>query len=136
MIEAQTSLLSIFIIVSTSSNIMHRFWEIEEMVRLLASDLGIRCKASASAVALACCSKRLSDIVLDPLWEEIEGLSRLTRCLPPQTWEVRSDEFVRTFVQLTSGGLISLTGILALPLRPRMGPIFELRSQDSHILRA
>lgn len=75
--------------------IMHRFWVIEEMVRLLASDLIKRCKASASAVALACCSKLLSDVVLDSVWEELRGLSRLMRCLPPGSWEIRDGEFVR-----------------------------------------
>ena len=75
---------------------MHRFWEIDEMVYLLASDLKKRCKAPASAVALACCSKRLSDIVLGPLWEELLGLERLVRCLPPDTWEILDHEIVRT----------------------------------------
>jgi len=71
------------------------------MVRLLASDLK-HCEASASALALACCSKRLGDIVLDSLWEQVDGLVRLMRCLPPETWELREVEgtsyceFVRT----------------------------------------
>ena len=77
---------------------MHRFWEIEEMVRLVASDLEERCNASATVLALACCSKRLSDIVLDSLWEEPDDLTRLMRCLPPETWEIHDEEFVRTWV--------------------------------------
>jgi len=87
---------------------MHQFWEIDEMVCLLASDLEKRCKASASAVALACCSKRLSDIVLGCIWEELVGLERLVSCLPPDTWEIRDCELVRTawvhphFGELTS----------------------------------
>ena len=75
---------------------MHQFWKIDEMVRLLASDLKKRCKASASVLALACCSKRLSDVVLDALWEELNGLIWLMMCLPPETWEIRNGEFVRT----------------------------------------
>ena len=64
------------------------------MVRLLATDLEKQCEASA--VALACCSKRLADIALDSVWEEVRGLRRLMRCLPPDTWEIRRREFVRT----------------------------------------
>ena len=74
---------------------MHRFWEIDEMVRMVASDLENHYEASASTLALACCSKRLSDIVLDILWEWLEGLSWLMRCLPRKTWETRNGNFVR-----------------------------------------
>lgn len=56
---------------------MRRFWEIDEMVRLLSADLKKRCAASASTVALARCSRRLGDVVLDSLWEELRGLTRL-----------------------------------------------------------
>ena len=74
---------------------MHRFWEIDELVRTLATDLKQR-NASASAIALACCSERLGDIVLDPLWEQLDDLRRLMQCLPPDTWELREGTFVRT----------------------------------------
>ena len=73
---------------------MHWFWEIDEMVCLLVTILKIRHRALASAIALACCSKRLADTVLEPLWEEIRGLHWLMRCLPPDTWEMRDREFV------------------------------------------
>ena len=76
--------------------IMHRFWEIDEMVRLLATILKNQYTASASAVALACCSKRLEVIVLDPVWEELRGLDFLMRCLPPDTWKMQDREFVST----------------------------------------
>ena len=76
--------------------IMHRFWEINEMVRLLATILNKQYDASASAVALACCSKRLEDIVLDSVWEKLIGLEHLMRCLPTDTWEIHDDEFVST----------------------------------------
>ena len=66
------------------------------MVRLLATDLKKRHGASASAVALACCSRRLADIALDSLWEELNSLSRLMQCLPPDTWKMYDDEFVST----------------------------------------
>ena len=75
---------------------MHQFWRIDELVRVVASDLEKRCGASASALALACCSKQLSDIVLDSIWEALEGLGRLMRCLPQESWEIRDDEFVRS----------------------------------------
>jgi len=76
--------------------IMHRFWKINEMVRFLAADLKGDYTTSTSAVTLACCSKRLEDIVLDSLWEHLADLRRLMRCLPPDTWEIHNGEFVRT----------------------------------------
>ena len=75
---------------------MHRFWEIDEMVRPVAAHLGRQHGASASAVALACCSNRLADIVLDSLWEELRCLSRLMQYLPSDTWEIDNHEFVST----------------------------------------
>ena len=75
---------------------MHRFWEINELVRELVVDLERRCKASASSIALACCSKQLGDVVLDYLWEDLTNLSWLMQCLPPDTWERRNGEFVST----------------------------------------
>ena len=75
---------------------MHQFWEIDELVRLVATALEKHYTASASAVALARCSKRLGDIVLDSLWEQLTGLGLLLKCLPSDTWEVRDDEFVST----------------------------------------
>ena len=109
---------------------MHRFWEIEEMVRLLASDLEKRCEAPSSAIALACCSKRLSGIVLDSLWEVLpDGLRSLMECLPPETWEIRNDEFVRTtLVRSHFRGLTQSTGLLTLPLYRGVGPVLELCS--------
>lgn len=74
---------------------MHRFWEIDELVRTLATELKWRA-TFPSAIALACCSKRLGDIVLDPLWEKLDGLCRLMRCLPPDTWELRDRTLVST----------------------------------------
>ena len=88
---------------------MHQFWEIYEMVRLLATILEKQCKASGSAVALACCSKRLGDIVLDSVWEELGDLGRLMRCLPPDTWEMRHGKFVST----TCSSLLALRAYLS-----------------------
>ena len=73
---------------------MHRFWEIDEMVRLLATILEQQYEAFASAVALACCSRGLEDIVLDTLWEKLIGLNWLMQCLPADTWEIHDHEFV------------------------------------------
>jgi len=97
--------------------IMHRFWETDDMVRLLTTDLEERCAASASAVALACCSKRLSDIVLDTLWEQLRGLCQLMRCFPPDAWEICNGKFVRTTcsIPLALEAHWSI-GLLTLPL--------------------
>ena len=98
--------------------IMHRFWEIDEMLRLLAMYLDKQHGASASAVALACCSKRLGDVVLDSLWEELRCLSQLMQCLPPDTWEIYDGEFVSTARSdtLALGAYLS-TDLHALPHR-------------------
>ncbi|KAF9646237.1 hypothetical protein BDM02DRAFT_276133 [Thelephora ganbajun] len=82
---------------------MHRFWEIDEMVRLLVTNLPVtnfgkrkrfrRLRTSATAVALACCSKQLSAIVLDSLWEDVFDLNQLLKCFPPNSWEMRDGEF-------------------------------------------
>jgi hypothetical protein len=99
------------------------------MVRLVATALEKHYTASASAVALARCSKRLGDIVLDSLWEQRTGLGVLLKCLPSDTWEVRDDEFVST----PCSGSLDLRayrsiGFPALPLRPGMDPVHELCS--------
>ena len=80
---------------------MHRVWEIDEIVRLIVSHLK---RHKQGAVALACCSRSLSDIVLDSLWEHLVGLSRLLKCLPRDTWTTRDFDFVR----------IIFSGLLAL----------------------
>ena len=99
---------------------MHQFWQIDELVRMLASNLKKRCGASASALALACCSKQLSDIVLDSLWEELEGLGRLMKCLPSETWEIRDDGFVRmtwVYSHLSGSSLVNRFSYVVPPLR-------------------
>lgn len=96
---------------------MHQFWETDKMIRLVTSDLKGRCRALASVVALACCSKRLSDIALDAVWEELEDQGQLMTCLPSDTWEIRNDEFVRTtWVYYHFRGAHKSTGFLTLSL--------------------
>ena len=99
------------------------------MVRLLAKDLEKRCGASASAVALACCSRQLADIVLDSVWEEVRGLVRLMQCLSPDTWEIRDCEFV----SIARPGPLVLVAYWSIdfhtpPLYQGMDPILELCS--------
>jgi len=96
---------------------MHRFWQIDEMIRVVASDLNERCWAYGPALALACCSKQLSDIVLDSLWEELICLRYPMRCLPQESWEIRENEFVRTACSSSfAGGHLKPAGLLTLPL--------------------
>jgi len=72
---------------------MHRFWEVDEMIRLLATHLVALDKPSVAA--LACSSKLLEEAALDPLWERLDkGPRPLMRCLPQDTWEIRDSEFV------------------------------------------
>jgi len=105
---------------------MHRFWEIDELVRTLATDLKWR-NTYGSAIALACCSKRLGDIVLDSLWEHLNLLGRLMRCLPPETWEIRDQTFVSTadFGPFVLGAYWSIV-FFALPHHQGMDPILNL----------
>ena len=113
-----TSITSLLIL----RTIMHRFWQIDELVRMVASDLENRCGASTSVLALACCSKRLSDIVLDILWESLEGLGFLMECLPPETWEIDDGEFVRitwVYSHLSASSPVNRCSYIAP--RPRNG---------------
>jgi len=109
---------------------MHHFWEIDELVRGLAADLKRR-NAFASAIALACCSKRLGDNVLDSVWEQLNGLGQLMRCLPPDTWELRDQTGVfvstaRPIPILALGAHWSIV-FLALSHNQGMDPILNLR---------
>jgi len=116
-------------------HIMHRFWEIDGLVRIVATDLEERCMASASAVALACCSKRLADIVLDPLWEQLDSLSQSMKCLPQDTWEIRDWSFVSTTrpSPFDLGAHWSI-GFLALPHHRGMDQILDLCSEGTRVL--
>ena len=81
---------------------MHRLWEINEIVRLVLTNVG----KGSSALALACCTKSLTDIVLDFLWEHVEDPIHLMKCLPPDSWEMCNYEFVRNppFISLVPEG--------------------------------
>ena len=100
-------------------SLMHQLWEIDEIVRAIVARLG----RQKGAVALACSSKSLSDIVLDSLWERLMGLSRLLKCLPPDSWDLRDFDFVRaTFaVLLTIGEAHDLTRCSYVAPPPKNG---------------
>lgn len=65
---------------------MHACLNVDEIVRLVASEL-VAYEEWTTAVALACCCKSLEDPVLDVLWETQDGLSELLKCLPEDVWD-------------------------------------------------
>lgn len=105
---------------------MHRLWKINEIVHLILTDL----EKGASALALACCTKSLTDVALNFLWEDVADLLQLMMCLPPDSWKICDDEFVRSplFLSFALNGAHQLTGVLTLPYPHRVAPVLELCS--------
>ncbi|KAF9786379.1 hypothetical protein BJ322DRAFT_1059294 [Thelephora terrestris] len=71
---------------------MHPCLSVDEIIRLLACEL-VASKAKATAVSLACCSKRLEGAVLDVLWETQDRLTPLLKCLPQEVWGEENGKF-------------------------------------------
>ena len=65
---------------------MHPCLSVDEILRLLASEL-VASEAKATAVALASCCKSFEDPVLDALWEAQDRLVPLLKCFPQDVWE-------------------------------------------------
>ena len=65
---------------------MHACLNVDEIVRLITSEL-VELKPGAAAVALACCCKNFEDPVLDVLWETQDRLFPLLKSLPADVWD-------------------------------------------------
>ena len=65
---------------------MHPCLSVDEILRLLASEL-VASEAKTTAVALASCCKSFEDPVLDALWETQARLVPLLKCFPQDVWE-------------------------------------------------
>ena len=65
---------------------MHPCLNVDEIARLLASEL-VASGGDATAVALACCCKNLEDPVLDALWVTQTLLGPLLEIFPEDVWE-------------------------------------------------
>ena len=65
---------------------MHPCLRVEEIVRLVASEL-VASKAEETSVALACCCKNFEDPVLDSLWEIQQRLLPLLKSFPGDVWK-------------------------------------------------
>ena len=63
---------------------MHACLNVDEIVRLIASELVSEGKATT--VALACCCKIFEDPALDALWETQDQILPLLRTLPEDVW--------------------------------------------------
>lgn len=72
----------------------HRCWALDEIVRAIAANL-VTNWATASAVALACCSKSFEEPALGEIWRRLtflDGLDPLIKCFPPEVWEIRGED--------------------------------------------
>ena len=65
---------------------MHACLNVDEILRLIASELVVS-QGGATAVALACCCKSFEDPVLDTLWETQYQLFPLLESLPGDIWK-------------------------------------------------
>ena len=66
---------------------MHACLRVDEIVRLIASEL-VGSGGKGSAVALTCCCKSFEDPVLDALWETQDELLPLLKSFPgDEVWD-------------------------------------------------
>ena len=73
---------------------MHHVFEVDEILRLIASSLVYEDRTGA--ISFACCCKSFSAPTLDTLWGiYYYDFTRLLRTLPPQVWTIRGNAFVR-----------------------------------------
>ena len=67
---------------------MHPCLRVDEIVRLVATEL-VESDGGGTSVALACCCKSFEDPVLDALWECQFDLLPLLETLPEDVWNGR-----------------------------------------------
>ena len=70
---------------------MHPCLHVDEIVKLVASEL-VASKSKASAAALARCCRGFEDSVLDSIWEDPGWLTNLLRVFPKDVWDYREYE--------------------------------------------
>ena len=68
---------------------MHAFLNVDEIIRLIASEL-VTSGERGAAVALAYCRKSFEDPVLDALWEVQDHLYPLLKSFPGEIWDEKS----------------------------------------------
>ena len=69
---------------------MHSCLRVDEIVRLVASEL-VASESKATAAALARCCKSFEDPVLDSLWEDAGWLTKLLGVFPKEVWDYREN---------------------------------------------
>jgi len=72
---------------------MHACLNVDEIVRLLASEL-VASGGKEAAAALACCCKSFEDPVLDALWEALDQLRPLLKSFPADVLDDKGGKFV------------------------------------------
>jgi len=72
---------------------MHHTFEVDEILRIIASS--IEYENRKDAVSFACCCKSFSDPALDAIWGIWQRcFATLLRTLPPSTWTIVDKTFV------------------------------------------
>jgi len=72
---------------------MHHAFEVDEILRIIASS--IEYKNRKDAVAFACCRKSFSAPALDTIWGSWQGsFTTLLRTLPSSAWTIVDETFV------------------------------------------
>lgn len=74
-----------------SPDSMHPCLRVDEIVRLIASEL-VASECKATAAALARCCKSFEDPVLDSLWENQESLIQVLKIFPKDAWTYRESD--------------------------------------------
>ena len=72
---------------------MHPCLGVDEILRLIASEL-VTSGTKATAAALACCCKSFEDPMLDALWRKQYELTPLLKCFPQDVWNEEDESFV------------------------------------------
>ena len=72
---------------------MHLCLSVDEILRLIASEL-VTSGTKATAAALACCCKSFKDPMLDALWRKQYELAPLLKCFPQDAWNEEDGSFV------------------------------------------
>ena len=72
---------------------MHHTFEVDEILRIIASS--IEYENRKDAVSFACCCKSFSAPALDTIWRTWQwSFTTLLRTLPPSTWNIEDKVFV------------------------------------------
>ena len=111
---------------------MHACFSVDEISRLLACEL-VASEGKGTAIALACCCKRLEEPVLDALWGTQERLYPLLETFSGSVWDETVQTFVRILVipQFASTQPFDWEGFQENAYNSGMGPLQKVRTTDA-----